>query len=80
MLATLAGFTAYISRFVGSGILERVSYYYFYFPILLIPEVFQELDEEEYKIIKIIFVVGAILLFIYRIWKGLFNNFTLFFL
>lgn len=80
MLATLTGFTAYISRFVGSGILERVSYYYFYFPILLIPEVFQELDEEEYKIIKIIFVVGAILLFIYRIWKGLFNNFTLFFL
>ena len=80
MLATLAGFTAYISRFVGMGILERVSYYYFYFPILLIPEAFQELDEEEYKIIKVFFVIGALLLFSFRIWKGLFNDFKLFFL
>lgn len=79
-LATLAGFTAYISRFVGSGILERVSYYYFYFPILLIPEVFQELDDEEYRIIKIIFIFGCVALFSFRIWRGLFNNYTLFFL
>ena len=80
MLATLAGFTAYLARYIGSDILERVSYYYFYFPILLIPEVFQELDEDEYKIIKVFFIIGAVLLFAYRIWKGSFKNFTLYFL
>ena len=80
MLATLAGFTAYLARYTGSDILERVSYYYFYFPILLIPEVFQELDEDEYKIIKVFFIIGAILLFAYRIWKSGFKQFTLYFL
>lgn len=80
MLATLAGFTAYIARYIGIGILERVSYYYFYFPMMLIPELFQELDDEEYKVIKLIFILGSIVLFAYRIWKGTFSNFTFFFL
>lgn len=80
MLATLTGFTAYIARFVGSSILERVSYYYFYFPILLIPETFQELDEREYKLVKMIFVLGCMLLFVYRITKGAFRNFTFYFM
>lgn len=80
MLATLAGFTAYLARYIGSGILERISYYYFYFPILLIPEVFRELDEDEYKVIKVFFIIGAVLLFGYRIWKGDFKSFTLFFM
>ncbi len=79
LLATLAGFTAYVSRFVGSGILERVSYYYFYFPILLIPEAFNELEEEEHNVVKILFVIGAVLLFIYRIGKSGFSDFAFFF-
>lgn len=80
LLATLAGFTAYISRFVSSGILERVSYYYFYFPMLLIPCAFNELAEEERKVIKILFVIGAVLLFAYRIYNSGFNNFQFYFL
>lgn len=80
MLATLAGFTAYIARYIGIGILERVSYYYFYFPIMLIPELFKELDDDEYKAIKLVFVIGSVLLFVYRIWKGAFSNFSFFFL
>lgn len=79
-LATLAGFVAYISRFVGSGILERVSYYYFYFPILLIPEAVKKLRGNEYKLIKLFLVFGSLALFIYRLYKGDFRNFTLFFL
>ena len=79
MLATLAGFTAYISRFFGIALLERVSYYYFYFPILLIPEMIQELELKEYEAVKVIFVTGSVLLFIYRIWTGPFENFTLYF-
>ena len=80
LLATLAGFTAYLARYIGSDILERVSYYYFYFPILLIPEVFQELDDEEYKTIKIFFVIGAVLLFAYRVWTGGLRTFRLYFI
>ena len=79
MFATLVGFTAYVARFVGSGIMERISYYYFYFPILLIPESFSELEEQEYKTVKILFVIGAVLLFSYRIWNSNFSNFRFFF-
>ena len=78
-LATLAGFTAYLARYIGSDILERVSYYYFYFPVLMIPEVFQELDDEEYKIIKFIFLLGCIMLFAFRVSRGQYRNFRLFF-
>ena len=80
MLATLAGLTAYLSRYFGIAILERVSYYYFYFPLLLIPEIFQELDDEEYKVIKLIFIIGSVLLFIYRIWNSSFINYKFYFL
>lgn len=79
MLATLAGFTAYIARFLGIDLLERVSYYYFYFPVLLIPEIIRELDFEEYKVIKVVFVIGSVLLFIYRIWDSNFKDFTFYF-
>ena len=80
LLATMTGFVAYIARFAGSHILERISYYYFYFPVLLIPAIFQELDEREHRFIKLFFLIGAVALFAYRIWKGGFNNFTLYFL
>lgn len=79
VLATLAGFTAYIARFFGIDLLERVSFYYFYFPVLLIPEIIKELDFEEYKVIKVVFVIGSVLLFIYRIWNSSFENFTFYF-
>lgn len=67
LLGTLAGLTAYVARYVGSDILERVSYYYYYFLILLIPEVFNELKENEYKVIKTFFIIGALALFVYRV-------------
>lgn len=79
-LATLAGFVAYISRFVGSGILERVSYYYFYFPILLIPESMRGLKARDRNFIKVLFILGSVALFAYRIYKGDFREFTFFFL
>lgn len=80
LLATLTGFAAYITRFIGSGIMERISYYYFYFPILLIPEAFHDLEEEEYNVVMMYFVVGALLLFSYRIWNSGFKNFEFFFM
>ena len=79
-LATLTGFAAYITRYFGSGILERISYYYFYFPVLLIPEVFQEYNEKEHKVIKTYFVIGCVLLFAYRVWKSGFQSYKFFFM
>ena len=79
LLATLTGFTAYVARYIGSDILERISYYYFYFCLLLIPEAFQELDDQEYKIIKIFFIIGAIALFAYRIHDSSFASFEFYF-
>ena len=80
LLGSLVGLVAYIARYTNNQILERISYYYYYFLILLIPETIQELEGDEHKLIKVFFVIGALLLFAYRIWNGLFRHFTLFFL
>ena len=80
MFATLVGLVSYLARFIGSGIMERISFYYFYFPLLLIPEAFEELEEHEYKVVEILFVIGAVVLFVYRVWKGDFKNFEFFFM
>lgn len=79
-LGVLAGFVAYLARYVGSDILERVSYYYYYFMLLLIPEAFHELDEKDYKWIKLLFIAGCILLFAYRVMNGAFRYFKFYFL
>ncbi|MBQ6831774.1 MAG: EpsG family protein [Oscillospiraceae bacterium] len=79
LLATLTGFTAYIARYIGSDILERISYYYFYFVMLLIPEGFQELEDKEYELIKFFFILGALALYIYRLQNSMFKNFDFYF-
>lgn len=79
-MGTLVGFVAYLARYMGSDILERISYYYYYFLILLVPEVIQELEDEEHRFIKVFFIIGCLALFTYRVWNGVFKNFTLFFL
>lgn len=80
LMGTLAALTAYLGRYVGSQILERISYYYYYFLILLIPEAFHELDEKDYKWIKLLFIAGCILLFAYRVMNGAFHYFKFYFL
>ncbi len=75
----LAGFVAYLARYIGSDILERVSYYYYYFMLLLIPATFQELNEKDYKFVKLLFIAGSVMLFIYRIWNSGFRYFKFYF-
>ena len=79
LLATLTGFTAYLARYIGSDILERISYYYFYFVMLLIPEAFQDLEDKEYEMIKIFFILGALALYIYRLQNSMFKDFDFYF-
>lgn len=78
-LGVLAGFIIYISRFFFNMILERLSYYFFYFSMLLIPNLFDELEERERMVVKLLFGLGAIVLLWYRVRSGSFSNFRLFF-
>ena len=79
-MGALAGLVAYLARFIGSAIMERISYYYYYFLILLIPETFRELDEKDYKWVKLLFVVCSLALFSYRIYNSSFKDFKFFFM
>ncbi len=76
---TITSVCMYLSRYFTSRIVERSSFYYFYFVILLIPTVIQELSPEERKLIRMLFIIGSIMLYAYRIYVGTFNNFSFFF-
>ena len=69
----------YLSRYFSNQILERLSYYFFYFTLPLIPNLVGDLEEREQKIVKMMFCILALVLFAYRLQKGLFNNFRFFF-
>ncbi len=71
----IAGFTTYIARFFSTVIMERISYYFFYFTLLLIPQLLDELDEKEKNLAKMVFGILAILLFVYRVNGGAFRYF-----
>lgn len=78
-LGVVAGFIIYISRFFSNQIMERLSYYFFYFTILLIPGLISELEEQEQKVVRLLFGIFAIFLFWYRIKSSSFSTFKLFF-
>lgn len=77
--AVLAGLAAYIARYFSNQMMERISHYYFYFLILLIPNALGRLEGQEAKIIRWLFIVFAAGLFLYRIFSGSFKHFELFF-
>ena len=78
-LGVVAGFACYITRFFSTAILERLSYYFFYFTLLLIPNLINELEEQERKVVKILFGFFAVILLWYRVRNGAFSNFKLFY-
>ena len=78
--AVILGFVCYISRYFSNQILERVSYYFFYFTVLLIPGLLNGLNPKERNLIKYIFSGCAVLLLMYRVMSGAFSDYTLFFL
>lgn len=76
---TIVGFATYLSRFFSNMIMERISYYYFYFVILLVPQLIGEMNPRERQIAKYAFSAFAIALFIYRIRGGAFSTFKFYF-
>ena len=79
LLGTIAGLAAYVARYFSNQMMERISYYFFYFLILLIPEAILHLSERDRKIVRWLFIVFAFALFSYRIYNGSFRDFTLYF-
>lgn len=76
----VAGFTAYITRYFSNQILERISYYYFYFSILLVPSIFKLLPKKEQRWLRIVFLFLSLYLFLHRINKSSVGNYRFFFM
>lgn len=66
----LLGFISYIFRYIGAMASERISFYFFYAVIILLPETINSLvDEKESRLVRYIAVMLAITLFMYRLYK-----------
>lgn len=72
------GFIFYFSRYISTQIFERLSYYYFYFSLLIFPKLSDLFDEDSKPLYKVIFIGLAIVLFLYRVSKGDFAGYTFF--
>ncbi len=77
--ATLTGAALYIARFVTNQMVERVSYFFFLFVILLLPNAIQKLGDRDRQLMKFIVGVAAVALFAYRLSSGSFSNFHFYF-
>lgn len=67
---TLTGFVLFVSRYALNEMTERLSWYFFYFIILLLPNVLVNFEKKERRMIRLLFGVFAVLLFAYRIYNG----------
>ena len=72
------GFSLYVLRFISAQIYERISYYFAYFLMLGFPLMFADMKKEERIPIRACFMIGCIILFVYRIGKGAFSDFEMF--
>ncbi len=79
-MCVLLGFTCYIARYFSNQILERISYYFFYFTLLLIPDLFNLMDKKERQIVKVLFGFASMAILAYRVSVGSFSSFKLFFI
>ena len=74
LLILLIGLSFYIVRYLSVQIFERISYYFFYYSLLLLPSTISTFDKKSKSTINVIVAILCILLFLYRIRN---TNFTL---
>ena len=75
---TLLGASFYLARYFIIQIYERMSYYFFYATILLLPKAINRIEETERPILTLIVIGFAMALFCYRLYGSLFQNFMFF--
>lgn len=74
------GLVIYSTRYFSTQIFERISYYFYYFVILLIPKLSHIFKEKDRPIYSLIVCVLAIVLLYYRISSSGISNYKLFFM
>lgn len=74
------GLVIYSTRYFSTQIFERISYYFYYFVILLIPKLSRVFKEKDRPIYSLIVYILAIALFAYRIASSSMTNYQLFFM
>lgn len=74
----VVGFSMYMGRYISTQIYERISYYFAYFLIPAFPVVIKNTDPKIRSTVRLGFMFMCIVLFAYRISKGAFANFELF--
>ncbi len=79
LFGTIAGLAIYAGRYFSQQILERVSYYYFYFIPILVSGVISEMEDREQKVVKVLFIFAALALLAYRVSRGAYRYFSFFF-
>lgn len=79
ILLTALGMVLYLARYFTVHIYERLSYYFLYFPIILIPSLINNFKDKEKNVLYIVVITLAIALFAYRLNGGVFRNFEFFF-
>ena len=72
------GFSLYLIRFLSTQIFERISYYFAYFLMLAFPLMFADMTKKTRSLARIGFIAISIALFVYRIDKGPFSNYAMF--
>ncbi|MBQ7340050.1 MAG: EpsG family protein [Clostridia bacterium] len=77
ILLSLVGLILYLARFFSVQIYERVSYYFYYFVILLLPSAINTYEIKSQTLINTVVIILSIALFVYRIQGGAFSDFTL---
>lgn len=75
---TIIGLYLYLFRYFSIQIFERVSYYFYYFVLLIIPMEIKALNKTEKQIVYMLFTLFCIALFAYRISNGVFAEFKFF--
>lgn len=74
------GLVIFSTRYFSTQIFERISYYFYYFVILLIPKLSHIFEEKDRPIYSLIVYILAIALFAYRIASSSMTNYQLFFM
>ena len=69
----------FILRYIGTQIFERISYYFAYFLILMLPKTIKHAERKEKPVLMFLSIFLSIGLFIYRV-NGNFSNFYLCFI
>lgn len=74
----ILGLVIYVGRYFSTQMYERVSYYFFYFLMVLFPITFNCFRTKDRQFLTVCFTFCAFFLYAYRINKGSFANFRLF--